>query len=496
MKKGKTRKIIAFLLAAVMVLAMCIPAMAADNYTITVNNAKNGETYTAYKIFDASYASETDNAVSYTADKAIVDLITNNGGVNGLTFKQIGNSDKFVVTLDNNLNENQRGEMAKQLAELLHRVTNELKGEELSKITSPISVKAGDSGATITVPSKGYYFVDTTLGSLCALGTAKNVTVDEKNTIPSEEKTVSDTENGPYGSDANAQIGDKVYYQIKVTDSKGTDKAITVHDTMSAGLTLDTGSFNVTKISKTVSGDVSEDVSEKNYSVKTTGLTDSCTFELTLNAGYVNALEENDVVVIKYSATLNKNAVAGTDQTNTSKLTYSNQTTTESTPKVHTYKFQVKKYDGADAKSDVEAQDSKVKNLGGAHFSLLDENKNPVNLVKLTETEYRVATKDDKNVVVEFVTVDGVDKNITITGVDAKKYSIKETEAPAGYNKLTEETKTVTVEDNNGVLYVKNNKGTALPSTGGRGTRIFYLVGIICVAGAGIVLVSRRRMSR
>jgi uncharacterized protein (DUF2141 family) len=69
MKKGKTRKIIAFLLAAVMVLAMCIPAMAADNYTITVKNAKDGESYIAFKIFDASYASESDDSVSYTADK-------------------------------------------------------------------------------------------------------------------------------------------------------------------------------------------------------------------------------------------------------------------------------------------------------------------------------------------------------------------------------------------------------------------------------------------
>ncbi|MGI5931626.1 MAG: SpaH/EbpB family LPXTG-anchored major pilin [Eubacterium sp.] len=486
MKKGKTRKIIAFLLAAVMVLAMCIPAMAADNYTITVNNAKNGETYTAYKIFDASYASETDNAVSYTADKAIVDLITNNGGVNGLTFKQIGNSDKFVVTLDNNLNENQRGEMAKQLAELLHRVTNELKGEELSKITSPISVKAGDSGATITVPSKGYYFVDTTLGSLCALGTAKNVTVDEKNTIPSEEKTVSDTENGNYGENANAQIGDKVYYQIKVTDSKGTDKAITVHDTMSKGLTLDTGSISVTK-----DGQI---VSEDNYSKKMTGLTDGCTFEVTLKDKYVKTLEENDVVVIKYSATLNEQAVAGTDETNTSKLTYSNQTTTDKTT-VKTYKFQVKKYDGADAKDEVEAKDSKVKNLGGAHFKLLDENKNPVKLVKVKDTEYRVANGDESGAVNEFVTVDS--GNITITGVDADEgYFIEETEAPAGYNKLTGP-KSITVNaDNSLVQPVENNKGTALPSTGGRGTRIFYLVGIICVAGAGIVLVSRRRMSR
>ncbi|WP_041727686.1 SpaH/EbpB family LPXTG-anchored major pilin [Clostridium sp. SY8519] len=470
MKKGKTRKIIAFLLAAVMVLAMCIPAMAADNYTITVNNAKNGETYTAYKIFDASYASETDDAVSYTANKNIVNLIEGKPGAEGLTFKQIGTTDEYVVTVDK---DTFNAAKAEEFAKLLDSVKD--------KLTAAAHVTAADGKAEITGLSKGYYFVDTTLGSLCALDTAKNVTVEEKNTIPSEEKTVSDTENGTYGSNANAQIGDTVYYQIQVTDSKGTDQAITVHDTMSKGLSLNTDSFTVTKDGETVPKD--------NYSVKTTGLTDVCTFEVTLNADYVKNLEENDVVVIKYSATLNENAVAGKDETNTSKLTYSNQTTTESTPKVHTYKFQVNKYDGADSNRNP---------LAGAKFKLLDKDGNLVKLVKANDagTEYRVAKNENESGAVnEFVTVDS--GNITITGVDADEgYSIEETEAPAGYNKLTGAVSITVNADNSLVQPVENNKGTALPSTGGRGTRIFYLVGIICVAGAGIVLVSRRRMSR
>lgn len=256
---------------------------------------------------------------------------------------------------------------------------------------------------------------------------------------------------------------------------------------MSAGLTLDTGSISVTK-----DGQI---VSEDNYSKKMTGLTDGCTFEVTLKDKYVKTLEENDVVVIKYSATLNEQAVAGTDETNISKLTYSHQSTQDSRTTVKTYKFQVKKYDGADAKNEVEAKDSKVKNLGGAHFKLLDKDGNLVKLVKVNDTEYRVANGNETGAVEEFVTVDS--GNITITGVDADEgYSIEETEAPAGYNKLTGAVSITVNAENSLVQPVENNKGTALPSTGGRGTRIFYLVGIICVAGAGIVLVSRRRMSR
>lgn len=466
MKKGKTRKIIAFLLAAVMVLAMCIPAMAADNYTITVKNAKDGESYIAFKIFDASYASESDDSVSYTADKKIYDLINGKTGAEGLTFHQIRNTDEYVVTVD------KTAFSAVKFAELLDSVKGSL--------TPAATVTAENGSATLTLDSKGYYFVDTTLGALCALGTAKNVEVDEKNTIPSEEKTVSDTQNGTYSSNANAQIGDKVYYQIQVKDSKGTDQAITVHDTMSNGLSLDTDSFTVTKDG--------QPVPDTNYSVKATGLDDGCTFEVKLYDEYVKTLNENDVVVIKYSATLNERAAAGTDETNKAKLVYSHQSTNESETTVKTYKFQVNKYDGAD---------STKSPLAGAKFKLHDKNGDLVKLIKVSDTEYRVANTNESDTVDEFTTV--ASGNITINGVDADEdegYSIVETEAPAGYNKLKDAV-SITVNKNNSLVQpVENNKGTALPSTGGRGTRIFYLVGIICVAGAGIVLVSRRRMSR
>lgn len=464
MKKGKKRKIIAFLLAAVMVLAMCIPAMAADNYTITVKNAKDGESYIAFKIFDASYASESDDSVSYTADKKIYGLINGKTGAEGLTFHQIRNTDEYVVTVD------KTAFSAVKFAELLDSVKGSL--------TPAATVTAANGSATLTLDSKGYYFVDTTLGALCALGTAKNVEVEEKNTIPSEEKTVSDTQNGTYSSNANAQIGDKVYYQIQVKDSKGTDQAITVHDTMSDGLSLNTDSFTVTKNGETVP--------ESNYSVKATGLDDGCTFEVKLYDEYVKTLNENDVVVIKYSATLNEQAVAGTDETNKAKLAYSHQSTNESETTVKTYKFQVNKYDGADPTKSP---------LAGAKFKLHDKNGDLVKLIKVSDTEYRVANTNESDTVDEFATV--ASGNITINGVDADEgYSIVETEAPAGYNKLKDAV-SITVNKNNSLVQpVENNKGTALPSTGGMGTKIFYLVGIICVAGAGVVLVSRRRMNR
>ena len=116
-------------------------------------------------------------------------------------------------------------------------------------------------------------------------------------------------------------------------------------------------------------------------------------------------------------------------------------------------------------------------------------------LVVLTEGEaYRIATDEDTDTVTTIVTAG---KTITINGVDSDvTYSLVETKEPAGgYNKL-ENPETITVTADDQAHYdIENNKGSVLPSTGGIGTTIFYVIGAILVLGAGIVLISRRRMS-
>ncbi|MBQ8076486.1 MAG: LPXTG cell wall anchor domain-containing protein, partial [Oscillospiraceae bacterium] len=87
---------------------------------------------------------------------------------------------------------------------------------------------------------------------------------------------------------------------------------------------------------------------------------------------------------------------------------------------------------------------------------------------------------------------------VTINGLDGDlTYQLTETEAPTGYNKMNPDT--VDVPPNGSKTFdaqnVENNKGTQLPSTGGIGTTIFYIVGAVLVIGAGVVLVTRRRMN-
>ncbi|CCW42474.1 Cell wall surface anchor family protein [Streptococcus agalactiae ILRI112] len=90
---------------------------------------------------------------------------------------------------------------------------------------------------------------------------------------------------------------------------------------------------------------------------------------------------------------------------------------------------------------------------------------------------------------------------VSILGLASGTYKLVETKAPAGYNLMTDETPVelkLGAEGNQDTLLVtstvKNNKGTELPSTGGIGTTIFYIIGAILVIGAGIVLVARRRL--
>lgn len=94
---------------------------------------------------------------------------------------------------------------------------------------------------------------------------------------------------------------------------------------------------------------------------------------------------------------------------------------------------------------------------------------------------------------------------IKVFGLDADTYYIEETEAPEGYNKLTDPTEvkidnkgevsnTVKVDDVDAVK-VENKQGEELPSTGGIGTKIFYIVGTVLMAGAAILLITKKRMS-
>ena len=119
----------------------------------------------------------------------------------------------------------------------------------------------------------------------------------------------------------------------------------------------------------------------------------------------------------------------------------------------------------------------------------------------------------------------GSDGKATFTGLGAGKYTLSETKVPDGYNKIADIKFEITFDaheqkdasgkvtsynvefktDNNDIqvsadnklsLSVVNQKGVELPATGGIGTVIFYVLGTALLIGCGVVLVSKRRMTK
>ena len=139
-------------------------------------------------------------------------------------------------------------------------------------------------------------------------------------------------------------------------------------------------------------------------------------------------------------------------------------------------------------------------------IATIAEGAEPLHLIKLDDEDenevYRIATSSvnsenkieyEDGAVTSFTTSG---KKIVIKGVDGDvTYALKETEAPAGYNMLTDLFPIAPDKTNTLAAVVKNNAGSVLPSTGGTGTVIFYVVGGILVAGAGVFLAARRKMA-
>lgn len=462
------RKLASIALALIMLFAMAAPAMAAE---ITVENAAAGETYTAYKIFDVT---NSDTSYSYTMSstspwKGVIEGYTYNSETVFTLTPSATDSSVLVVTASETFSK------LTDAADLANYLSTRIPTGAANTMVIADSSKV----AKFTDLAAGYYFVDTTLGSLCSLFTTDDdAELKEKNTIPTLTKTAD--------KDTLA-IGDTINYTITVTDTKGTDQAITVHDKMETGLTLNADSITIKDGNSNV-------IAASNYTLKTSGLTDGCTFEIVFTAAYVKQMQENDKIIITYSAVLNENAEISTETNdNTAWLEYAQQITQGQTVKASTFMF------------DVDKTDSNNNSLTGATFKLYDAatGGNEVAVVQEADGQYRVATDGEIGVIIET----DAKGQFTVKGLDAKVYWLEEITAPSGFNPLTTRVKVdlsgktnlVRAVNGSSITYgvqVINNAGTQLPETGGVGTTIFYIAGGVLVLAAVVLLVTRKRMSR
>ena len=471
------KKLASLLLAMVMVFALATTAYAeGETGSITINDAVVGQTYTIYQILDLESYNASVNAYAYKATTAWNTFI-NSDAIKG-TYVEV--DAQGYVTWKGSAD-------AAAFAKAAQKYAKD------NSIANQGSVTATTTTVSFTGLDLGYYLVDTTLGTLCALDTTNpNVVMEEKNEVPTNVKTVEEDSTGNYGEKNDADIGQTVNFKSTVTAQAGAENYV-FHDTMSAGLTY-TGVTGIT-----LNGTA---VDAGNYTVVTEGLTDGCTFEVRFAQAFCDTLKANDQIVISYTATLNENAViAGEGNPNTSKVSYGDSSNTKYTPdsqtKTYTWDVDVFKYT---------MDDETEKALAGATFTLSKnaDGSNPIALVSKGNNVYRVAKTGETGTVTE-ITTDATGK-FTIKGLDADTYYLTETAAPAGYNKLAGPVTVVigengvvngTTEAPQGVDEVKvlNQSGTELPSTGGMGTNVFYVLGGVLVLAAVVLLVTRKRMS-
>ena len=459
------KRIASLLLALVMVLAVTTTAFAAGDGAITVDNPKAGTTYTAYKIFDVTY-NEGKTAYSYTIDsisewldtvKAFADTADN-----GLTLEQVTGSTTYIVTTTEQFS--------------APAFANALKAAVSGK--TGIALTVTDGKASATGLDLGYYFVSSSTGALCNLTTTTpTVTIHDKNDIPFEK--VDDKE--------SVDVGEVVTYTItgKVPDATGfTAYTYQFDDTMSSGLT-----FNK-DVTVTIGG---QKINDAKITYDVGGNANSFTVVIPV-LNYQNQIGAE--IKVSYTATVNENAVAKIEK-NHATLTYSNDPTnkeskTKTPPDeetVYSAKLVIDKYKAG----------SEETKLAGAQFVLYKEGAEKVKLYyKWNETTKKVEWVADK----AQATVKTTDKQgaASFDGLADGTYYLEEIAAPAGYNMLKEPV-TVDVKGSDTVVgsltvteKVSNQSGTELPSTGGMGTTLFYVLGGVLVAAAVVLLVTKKRM--
>lgn len=459
------KKFFAVLMALVLVLSMGTVALAAGTGSIKITNAVAGEDYTIYKMFDFEPLAGDATKGRYTVADAKWTAFVDGDASAYLEF----DADAGTIVWVGDDTDVRKAELAKKA--VAYAKANTIAGQTL---------EATDTTVEFTGLDLGYYAVDTSLGALCALtNTNSTETLIEKNGQPTVEKKIND---GGLVDANNAAIGDTVNYQATITAGKGTVNYV-LHDTMSAGLTFNAGSVVVMNGTDVLDEGV-------DYTL-ITSCTDGCTFEIDLSDAYEKTLVENDKIVVTYTATLNTNAVVGnTGNPNTITLTYGNkQETTEDTVITYTTELVIDKVDG------------EGNALEGAGFTL-----------------YKDSVADDNKVGTELKT----GSKFTWTGLEEGKYILVETTVPAGYNKaanieftitctepteVTSDTDEAAWESDNAAIVlntekagtfkgeVENKTGSLLPETGGIGTTIFYIVGLVLMLGAAILLITKKRMT-
>ena len=447
----KMRKIFALLIAMVMVLGMSTMVFAAGTGSITITPPDGVDTtqtitYKIYKVFDAD---GNGSAISY---KLVSGKTT---APAGFTVDTAGNVTYSGTSTTGGLTEADIAAIAAYVAS----------DSPVATVTS-----TGGADAVATGLANGYYYITTTTGTVVTIdSTNPNATVDDKNIIPGVDKKITgassyDTD----GKKALAQVGTQVEFTATITVGKG-QIGYEFNDTMTSGLTYVADSLTVTGIPAA------------GYTATASGQSIKVEFD----DDEIAKLAQGAEIVLTYKATITENALNDDPEKNTATISYGNNgqyTSEPSVTEVYNAQFTVTKQDGNNQP------------LAGAGFVIAN-----------ADNKYY---KLDNGVVTWVDSIEDADEHVSdaqgavaaFTGLANGTYTLVEKTVPAGYNKAADQNFTVAEHDYTATnleqtAQVINTAGSVLPSTGGIGTTIFYIIGAILVIGAGVVLVTRRRMS-
>ena len=321
-----------------------------------------------------------------------------------------------------------------------------------------IEIQSGQARLDI---DPGYYLIVSPISSNLILATT-NIDITEKAFYPNIDKTVAE-------EDINSAIGSEVDFTSTIFIPRGSKADLTITDTMTQGLRFNPESLNMNY--------------EFDYGFE---YTDN-SFVMTINGDVLKQLaaESNIDLTLNYTATLTKDAICSPTGAETNinniKLQYGNYTQEDSV-EVFSALVNILKYD---------ADDEEKTPIGGATFQLLDADKNVIPLYEEEINQvYRLTTDTDTSSMDHFTTEDN--KVVIIRGLDADSvYYLRETEAPAGYIRYSEDIQFQSNTEDLLTIEVPNNTGSELPSTGGSGTTFMYIAGTLMILCAGGVLVKK-----
>ena len=550
------KKLTVIILAVAMVMSLAVTANAENSevktVNITVKGAKNGAVYTGYRILNTTAALKKEGC--HASDAAHDSSCYNVGYTWNPVYKTILESITGAATEEDVYKAIAAKTSAEAIREFADAVYAQVKG-----MTADATVtSAGDTVTFAGVPS-GYWLIVETIGdtsysgaySLVILDTAgiRDITIETKREELTLEKKVQD--NGAnYGTFADMEIGESAKFWIlsDVPNPIGySHYHYIIHDAMDEGLTFDPTSV-VVEINK-----FGGSVLSKDYYKVLTNTGDGCAFHIEVyipeaighGLREASGLKDTDRLYITYNATLNEKASileTGEKMENANKnsawLEYSNNPyaadgdttkhTTSTTPSdayVWTFPVTVKKVDNLDTPlSGAQFVLSRAASLTEADLNdaLKGENQEAVTkaqlvpLVKKTDGSYRLAMPTDANTTKVYIFDAGTTKLVGFD--DQTDYYLYEIKAPDGYNRLKDPVLfkfTVQYEGTVGAHFAEgfpyitvgghnstdlsakviNQTGTELPSTGGIGTTIFYILGGVMVLGAAVLLITKKRMA-